>query len=335
MNATGVDLKEQLKKRLFESISAQIDCIGYVPDDIVKLVKGFKFDAEALGTPPGDADAGPRPDNSGASPVPTDNPASLASKINAHYDQVFYSTGGMMSILFSDTEYRNLGYWDGTTTSLNEAGQRLQDALLDFIPEKSGRILDVACGMGASTRRLLTHYSPENVWAINISERQIESTRKNAPGCHAQVMNAVDMTFEDEFFDNVLCIEAAFHFETRRKFLEEAYRILKRGGRLVLSDILFTSRERLEQYPVFPSPVNHLATAEEYRALLSDVGFRDTVVQDVSKGIWGGHFLNTVNRAHQEFYEGNLNIVGLTEILWTYYHLNAITGPCLFVCAQK
>jgi MPBQ/MSBQ methyltransferase len=335
MTDTPHDLKELLKKRLFESISAQIDLIGYVPDDIAKLVKNFTFDTEVVGQSPDDVEFARRKDADAELIESSYDKDSLASQINNYYDQAFYSSDGIMGILLGGTEYRNIGYWDETTATQNQASERLQDALLDFIPEKTGRILDVACGMGASTRRLLNHYPAENVWAINISEKQLESVRKNAPGCNAQVMNAVDMKFDDDFFDNILCIEAAFHFETRRKFLEDAHRILKKGGRLVLSDTLFTSRERLVQHAVFPSPENHIETVEEYRKLLSEVGFSNIIINDVSKEVWGAHFLHTVNKIHEEFYKGNLNIVQLTEILWTYYHLNSITGLCLFVSAQK
>ncbi len=327
------ELKELLKKRLFDSISAQIDLIGYVPDDIAKLVKNFSFDTETVGQSPDDVEFARTGDHSAT--TGRCDKDSLASQVNNYYDQAFYSRDGIMGILLGDTEYRNIGYWDADTKTQNEAAERLQDALLDFIPEKTGRILDAACGMGASTRRLLNHYPAENIWAINISEKQIETTRKNAPGCHAQVMNAVDLKFDDGFFDNILCIEAAFHFETRKKFLEDAYRVLKPEGRLVLSDTLMTSSARLEQHAVFPSPENHIESVEEYHALLTEAGFKNIVIQDVSKEVWGAHFLYTVNKIHEAFYDGQLNLVQLTEILWTYYHLNAITGLCLFVSAQK
>lgn len=327
----STDLKERLKARLFEVISAQIDAIGYVPEDIEKLVgrQDLGQDGSQLNASGGDHDGRPAPTGTEAAV------AHLAGTINAHYDAAFYSRDELMWVLHGDTEYKNIGYWDATTKTQDEASVRLQDTLLRYIPEKTGRILDVACGKGASTRRLLQHFPATNIWAINISEKQIESTRQNAPGCHAMVMNAVDLRFEDEYFDNILCIEAAFHFETRRRFLEEALRVLKPGGRLVLSDVLFTSRRRLEQYSVFPSPENHLASVDEYRTLLAEVGYRTCVIEDARRDIWSGHFLHVANRVHELMQTGEMDIIQATRILWTYYHLDAITGPCLFVCAQK
>jgi ubiquinone/menaquinone biosynthesis C-methylase UbiE len=334
MTTDQSDLKERLKKRLFDSISAQIDLIGYVPDDIAKLVKNFSFDNRDQASNDVELEAG---SNKNGVITANNEPdkEKLAELVNEHYDEVFYNQDGMMGILHKDTQYRNIGYWDETTLSQDQASERLQDTLLDFIPEKSGRILDVACGMGASTRRLLNHYPAENIWAINISEKQIESTRRNAPGCNAQVMNAVDMEFDNDFFDSLLCIEAAMHFETRQKFHEESYRVLKTGGHLVISDNLMTSRQRLAQLPMFHSPDNHIETIEEYYGLLASAGFSSIVITDTSKNVWGAHFLRAVNRIHEKFYSGDINIIELTETLWTYYNANAVMGTCLFISAQK
>ncbi len=334
MTVNQTELKERLKKRLFDSISAQIDLIGYVPDDITKLVKDFTFDTKDVGQVSNDA--GPEAGEIKNDSVNNEpDKEKLAELVNDHYDQVFYDQDGMMGILHKDTQYRNIGYWDRTTISQDQASEKLQDTLLNFIPEKSGRILDVACGMGASTRRLLNHYPAENIWAINISEKQIESTRRNAPGCNAQVMNAVDMEFDNDFFDSILCIEAAMHFETRQKFLEESFRVLKTGGHLVLSDILVTSRKRLTQLPMYHGPDNHIETIDEYYGLLSAAGFSSIVINDESKNVWGAHFLQAVNRIHEKFYAGDMTIIELTETLWTYYNANAVMGTCLLISAQK
>src|SRR3546814_5061762 len=173
---TETDTRERLKKRLFESISTQIDAIGYVPDDILRLVGSN--DLGGAGQVPGDGRA-ETPVAKTGEPAPTESQPDkerLASAVNSHYDEVFYRRDEIRGMLLGETEYRNIGYWDETTTTQKEACDRLQDALPGLIPEKTGRILDVACGMGASTRRLLKHYRPEEerkhgVWGKRVSVR--------------------------------------------------------------------------------------------------------------------------------------------------------------------
>ncbi|ETX03782.1 MAG: hypothetical protein ETSY1_46140 (plasmid) [Candidatus Entotheonella factor] len=317
MTVTQYEFKNLVKERLFNCIARQIDMIGHVPGDLSRMV-GSSLDA---------AD-----DHSEGH---WERPTELTELINAHYDRFFYEQHGVERLIREETDFKNLGYWDDTTLDLNAAAERLFKTLMAMIPKKSGRILDAGCGTGGATRRLLESYPPENVWAINISAKQIETTKQNVKGCHAIVMNAVDMTFEDNFFDTVLSIEAAMHFETRRKFLEESFRVLKQDGCLVLSDILFTSQERLEQNDYFGGVSNHIETIEDYQQLMEEIGFRNVVVKDVSKAVWGSNFLYNINKLHKEFYHGRLDLIQLTETLWSMYYVNSIFSVCLFTFGQK
>src|SRR5690242_10693080 len=72
-----------------------------------------------------------------------------------------------IALMYDNSDFCNYGYWDGTTTSARQASENLVEKLLAFIPYRSGTILDVACGLGATTREVLKHYAPENVTGIN------------------------------------------------------------------------------------------------------------------------------------------------------------------------
>ena len=50
--------------------------------------------------------------------------------------------------------------------------------------------------------------------------------------------DACAMPFEDGAFDLVIALECAFHFPSRTRFLAEAYRVLRAGGRLVIADFV-------------------------------------------------------------------------------------------------
>jgi cyclopropane fatty-acyl-phospholipid synthase-like methyltransferase len=73
------------------------------------------------------------------------------------YDRAMVS--GDYRQFYEDSGFYNFGYWDAHATSQREASEALVDQLVDRIATKGGRILDVACGPGATTKRLMRSYA--------------------------------------------------------------------------------------------------------------------------------------------------------------------------------
>ena len=209
----------------------------------------------------------------------------LKERINRRYDSQMYSD--LVDEYYDGSGFHNFGYWTPDTGSQRQASENLVDLLVSFLPHSSGNILDVACGMGASTKHLVRQFLPSRIIGINISEKQLASCRRKAPDCRFLKMDATELRFSDNSIDNVLCVEAVFHFDTREKFLHEVYRVLKPGGGLALSDILVRSEQAASLLKYSPV-ANFVPSIQEYRSLFERQGFNQVKISDALEPCWKG-----------------------------------------------
>ena len=229
---------------------------------------------------------------------------------------------------YGNSGYYNFGYWGKGATTQAEASQALVDQIADALPE-TGRILDVACGQGASTLRLSQRFAPEYLAGINLSEAQIAEARKRAPSCDFAVMSATKLDFPDDHFDALVCVEAAFHFDTRDDFLREALRVLKPGGVLSVSDILFKDLPGwFLEFGQVPR-ANKLASLDAYRDRLAETGYTDIHVRDETAACLDSFRRNLANWPAKERQAGRMK---LDRWLASSAACRAISGYFGFVC---
>jgi ubiquinone/menaquinone biosynthesis C-methylase UbiE len=217
------------------------------------------------------------------------------SRINESYDERMYASG--VRQYYGDTDFFNFGFWRPDTRTQKEACENLMEELLRRIPDKRGNILDVACGKGATTAYLRKYYKPSQVTGINISRTQLQDCARNAPGCTFHLMDATALSFPDNSFQNAICVEAAFHFNTREKFFAEVLRVLKHGGRFAFSDILLYPWAQTARR--LSAPQLTIVNTRQYRDVLLRCGFQ---VAEISDTTFSCHkpFLRNLWRAWEE-----------------------------------
>ena len=140
----------------------------------------------------------------------------------------------------------HLGWWEPATQPPDDdfagAQRRLDRRLIDAAALSDGlQVLDAGCGFGGTLESINAAFSGMLLAGVNVDPRQLQICGGLAPRNGNRLQwheaDACALPFAAESFDRVLCIEAMFHFASRRAFFSEAARVLKPGGALVGCDI--------------------------------------------------------------------------------------------------
>ena len=164
-------------------------------------------------------------------------------------------------------------------------------------PQLGERVLDVACGTGIVARQIAPRVGPQGIIVgLDLDPDKINVARA-APEREGLTIEwhtspAEQLPFPDGSFDLVLCQFGLMFFTDRHAALTEMHRVLRPGGRVVLSvwqsldrhpfyqTLDDVSRQRLGKSSV--GAVFSLGDANEVRKLLTNAGFQDIEIESLS-----------------------------------------------------
>jgi tocopherol O-methyltransferase len=191
----------------------------------------------------------------------------------------------------------HFGYW-GTgvrrhAQSLVAMNRVMADAA-DVTP--GDLVLDAGCGVGGSAIWLAKERQAR-VTGITPVVDQVEKARRFAR--HHRVESLVSFDAQDycsptlptAHFDVVWAQESVCHAGDKEAFVATAHRVLKPGGRLVMTEYLRPRRphasagERTLHRWLSGWAIPDLATADEFEGWLLNAGFREVQLKDITANV--------------------------------------------------
>lgn len=171
-----------------------------------------------------------------------------------------------------------------------------QQELLGLVNERPhGRLLDVACGSGGPAIAIA---AATGCWltGVDIEEAAIEQAKSLAAvgqlrvGPTFIVANCSQvLPFEDDDFDVISCIDAIIHLADRRAVFADWFRLLRPGGRLILTDAcVLTGVVSKEELDIRASQGTfHIAPVGFNEVLLERAGFKLRACKDTTDAVAG------------------------------------------------
>lgn len=129
-------------------------------------------------------------------------------------------------------KFYKLQYTEEGLADLDERHRLLINILEKFIGKE---ILEIGCGNGVFAKKILSRFHLGRIYGIDISSDAINSACNYGIIGKCVNVDAQDLPFEDNYFNTVICGDLIEHLISPDHLLEEAYRILKAGGYILIT----------------------------------------------------------------------------------------------------
>jgi ubiquinone/menaquinone biosynthesis C-methylase UbiE len=195
------------------------------------------------------------------------------------------------------------GYWDEKVKTFSQSLLRMNEVMMEAAGiASSDKILDAGCGIG-----------------ISLSERQVQKAKELVKESKVEVKAKVEFavmdysstSFEDASFDVVWGCESICYADDKEQFINEAFRLLKPGGRLVVADGFVTRFENNDQPSVRNWldgwQVNYLESPDRFAQFMRMAGFKNVSYRNISK-----YTNHSSRRLYKYFFLANLYLLWKT-----------------------
>ena len=177
------------------------------------------------------------------------------------------------------SNYLHYGYWNLedklNIECLHLAQERYINYLISFIPTDVKTILDVGCGIGGNTLRLLEEGFKVEALSPDTAQEKAFLAKGKAP-FHLSKFENFDV---EQTYDLILMSESAQYIPIK-KGMEKCSNLLNDGGSLLISDYFL--REKFEKDNIFSVSTHY---KDEYLKAAEEYGFEIVKSEDITSKV--------------------------------------------------
>lgn len=195
----------------------------------------------------------------------------------------------------------------------NSRAEFMFDKFARFLTSE-GSVLDLGCGTGHIGLRIFqSNYMAYELHFLDVQPRGLDlGQRLVATPCASRITelcqgnfslyNGETIPYKEEQFDNVLIAFVLHHCKNSEWTLQEAIRVTKKGGRIIILEDIPKTKKEARQNKVFDALVNleffghphENRTREEWEKLFSKYGLKEIAYDHWVSHLYGLPFPNAM-----------------------------------------